>query len=281
MPYDEAFYIPPKSKSAHQGFVRKGEKRNRPRDPQPGQGSIRVENGDEATWLKSDPRSAPKTPKVSRFASVIGEETARRAPPSPVAGAQSSDPLFGAPLFGRPPESSPVAGPHGPFPAGPRREATPYSGGEAPPLPPFAHERRATSPAAQEWAGMRPTDGTDALSDYYRGRVASPGAPSPQVDPALEWAGMRPGGEDALSDYYSARPGTPQHAARLAADADYRMTAEYRNRKLERLRRQGNRVADFRESDDYKRQKAARLQAEADRQAMDQAILDYLAQGRR
>lgn len=280
MPYDEAFYIPKKSKSTHQSFVRKGEKRNRPRDPQPGQGSIRVENGDEATWLKSDPRSAPKTPKVSRFAGVIGEETARRAPPSPVVGAQSSDPLFGAPLFGRPPESSPVAGPHGPFPAGPRREATPYSPG---PPEPFARERRARSPAAQEWERMRPTDGTDALSDYYRGRIATgQGAPPPQQSPAEEWAASRgAGAQDALSDYYSAQRGSPQRAAQDEADASYRMTAEYRNRKLERLRRQGNRVADFRESDDYKRQKAARLQAEADRQAMDQAILDYLAQGRR
>lgn len=59
MPYDEAFYIPKKSKSTQQGFVRKGEKRNRPRDPQPGQGSIRVTNPDEITWLPSDPRREP------------------------------------------------------------------------------------------------------------------------------------------------------------------------------------------------------------------------------
>lgn len=279
MPYEGAFYIPKKTKSTQQGFVRKGEKRNRPRDPQPGQGSIRVTNPDEITWLPSDPRhpSRSSPPKLSRFASVIGEETARRAPPSPIAGASSNDPLFGAPLFSRPPESSPIAGPAGPFPAGPRREATPYSA--SPPPPMTAQERRAQSPAAQEWEAMRRTDGRDSLSDYYRGRVASglgQGPPLPVPTPAEEWARMHPQGGDALSDYYSAQLGSPQRQAQDAADAEYRMTAEYRNRKLERLRRQGEAAADYRMSDEYRRKKAARLQAEEERRLMEQAIADFL-----
>ena len=143
MPYEEAFYIPPKNKSGHQSWVRKGEQRNRPRAPQPGQGSMRVTNGDEAIWLSSDPRSR-KDPPVDHVARIRGllDEAAKTPPPRRPAAptphpfashAQSDDPNFGAPLFRR--SQQPIADTRppsgmefGPGPAGPRREATPYSG---------------------------------------------------------------------------------------------------------------------------------------------------------
>lgn len=243
MPYDEAFYIPKKSKSTHQSFVRKGEKRNRPRDPQPGQGSIRVENGGEATWLKSDPRSAPKTPKVSRFASVIGEETARRAPPSPVAGAQSPDPLFGAPLFRREPlDSSPVAGPHGPFPAGPRREATPYSGGR----------RVATPYSGGGSPGLEAPRENEAERRYAEERrLHSPNPPSfPTMSPAEDWRFSRPQGGDSLSDYYAQQEDVGRRQAAAEAEA-------------QRLARERMEAAIIREGmlEDYRRERDRRFGA--------------------
>lgn len=236
----------------------------------------RVPFDDDKAWIKvtNAPPAAPVA-KPSRFKAVI-DDAAQRSVAERVGRVVAGG--TGFPIFGPAPELGPGAGAVGPFPAGPRREATPYSGG-AEPRQLTAQERRATSPAAEEWARMRPTDGTDALSDYYRGRVASgfgQGPPLPIPTPAEEWARMHPQGGGALSDYYSAQAGSPQARRQAEEDAAYRMTAEYRNRKLERLRQQGERAADYRMSDEYARKKAARVQADQEREAMEWAIREYL-----
>lgn len=203
MAYDEAFYLPPKSKSEHQGFVRKGEQRNRPRAPQPGQGSIRVENGDQATWLPSDPRSRP-TPAPSRFASVIEEARAEATRPPP------SDPLFrrdaervrrdAAGMDVLPPRRNP-------------REATPYSAGSG--EPGLASRRVATPYSATGGPGLATyADKMTRMLGEYRGRPPeAPGsglAEDADAQVAALVGRFRQAAQDAqAAELYNARPRTP------------------------------------------------------------------------
>ena len=217
MPYEEAFYIPPKNKSGHQSWVRKGEQRNRPRAPQPGQGSMRVTNGDEAIWLSSDPRSRKDpTPKPSRFASVIEEARRPVVPPD--------DPLFrrDAERVRRAAAGMDVVPPR-PAP-GPRREATPYTttpgyvGPANHPRDYPSHQEEEEEDIAARVGRFRQQEAgqdqsaADLMRDYWAGREATPYSGGSDSATAHAEAAARAAQE--AQEFFDARP-NPAHAARV------------------------------------------------------------------
>lgn len=236
--YREVFYTP-KEKSTRQGFVRKGEKRDpqRPK-PRPGEGSMRLAGEPEPR-----PRSKPPAPMVApalnpieRIKAVL-DEAGQRFTAQEIA--ESMARTEGRRGFGGSagaPLFSPAMSGPGVAPTEPNpRVTTPFLSGRRDPVAPAA-----------PW-------------DF--GQIGLP--------PSAPWEGT----PEAANEVAAAR--VAERRRQAEEDADYRMTAEYRNRKLERLRRQGERAADFRMTQEYRDRKAARLQAQADRDAMNAAIAQY------